>query len=1226
VGFLFFFNIVALYLLIITAQQQWMKTSSTFRRNLLIGFGLSLFLLIVSSVSSFFSIRNLLNSAAMVDHTNQVIMGLENAISYMKDAETGQRGYLLTGNEKFLDPYKGAYDSAIAGIQQVRELTVDNPLQQTSIEQLRLLLIRRQALLQRSVESRKQDRQVSYDTLESGRLIMNDARRIVKTMEDREKALLQERTDRLNRVSGYTPVLIVIAAILALLITSVFYVRVKRDFDLRTQLQHDLEEKDAEITRRIEIIRRIAEKISEGQYNTRVQDDEKDGLGNLSVALNRMASSLETSFNLLGEKEWHQTGVAGLNNKMVGEKTVETLTAHIIEFLAEYTHSQVGALYINQSNKKLILSGSYAFLPTADREEIHFGHGLVGQCAASAKTILVSDITPGNISISYASGEIKPAYIITIPINYEGRIKGVIELASLAPYTENDVTFLESVSHNIGLAIITAENRSRLQELLEETQAQSEELQTQHSELENINTELEAQAQKLQASEEELRVQQEELQQANQELEERSRMLEDRNQVIVERNLEIQKKAEELEVSTKYKSEFLANMSHELRTPLNSILLLSRLMAENNEGNLVDDQVESARVIQSSGKGLLNLIDEILDLSKIEAGKMDLEITNIPVHEICTDMESLFAPIAREKNLAFNVNILADAPALIETDKMRLEQILKNLLSNALKFTAKGAVTLQVSPIADQPDYVRFSVRDTGIGIPLDKQHVIFEAFQQADGSTRRKYGGTGLGLSISRELTKLLKGELKLNSEPDHGSEFTVIIPIRPTEVEKEPIQVPTQQQAETVWKEAQQPADKYAAFIATSIPDEIPDDRNNITAQDKIILIVEDDTTYARILLDFTRKRGYKGLVAVRGDQGLEWALKYKPVAILLDIVLPIQSGWQVMDALKSNPATRHIPVHIVSSLEAKRESLQKGAVDFINKPLVLEQMPRIFQQLEDALSKGSKKVLIVEENAKHAQALAYFLENFNVSTEITGNLDSSISALQKQDVNCVILDMGVPDQHAYETLETVKNNPGMENLPIIIFTGKNLSKAEEQRIRQYADSIVIKTAHSYQRMLDEVALFLHLVEERGGQKPTRKQMGTLKEVLTGKTVLIADDDVRNIFSLTKALEQHKMTIISALDGKEAMQQLENNPDIDIVLMDMMMPEMDGYETIRRIRQEHRYRHLPILAVTAKTMIGDREKCIKAGASDYISKPVDIDQLVSLLRVWLYDNSRNV
>lgn len=1197
---------------------------ATFKRNLLIGFGLSLLLLIVSSVASFFSIRNLLQSAYWVDHTNVVILRLENTLSYMKDAETGQRGYLLTGDEDFLEPYKGAADSIQTSIKSIKALTGDNSDQQAEIEKLRSLLVRRQTLLEQSITARRTGQAISFDTLQSGRAIMRDARELVGRMEDREKKLLAVRIQKLNRIAGYTPILIVIAALLALLITSIFYIRVKKDYDERTKLQGALEEKDREISRRIDIIRGIAEKVSAGDYSIRVNDEEKDGLGSLSLSLNRMAASLETSFNQLADKEWHQTGVAGLNNKVVGEKDVQTLTSHIIDFITEYTSSQVGALYLASSNNTLELTGSFGIVPAENRRTIPVGQGLAGQCAASGKTMLLKDITRDHVTISYAAGELRPVNIVAVPVLYEGYVKGVMELASLVPYTANDLAFLEAVSHNVGIAITTAENRRRLQELLEETQAQSEELQVQHGELENINTELEAQAQKLQASEEELRVQQEELQQANQELEERSRLLEDRNQVIVERNLEIQKKAEELEVSTKYKSEFLANMSHELRTPLNSILLLSRLMAENNDKNLNPDQIESAQVIQSSGKGLLNLIDEILDLSKIEAGKMDLEYAHVPVHEICADMEALFAPIAREKNLALNVDIQTEAPALVETDKMRLEQILKNLLSNALKFTARGSVTLRVATVPGQAGLVRFSVKDTGIGIPADKQQVVFEAFQQADGSTRRKYGGTGLGLSISRELAKLLGGEIRLESEPGNGSEFIVTIPVHPQE-EKEQAAPATQQQAEEVWQDALRSKDKRDDYIASEIPEEIPDDRHDLKANDRVILIVEDDTKYAATLLEFTRKRGYKGIVAVRGDQGIEMAQRYKPVAILLDIVLPVQSGWQVMDALKSNPATRPIPVHIISSLEAKRESLQKGAVDFINKPLALDQMPRIFQQLEDALTRNPKKVLIVEENAKHAQALAYFLENFHVSTEITGNISSSVAALQKKDVNCVILDMGVPDQHAYETLETVKSNPGLEDLPIIIFTGKNLSRAEENRIRQYADSIVIKTAHSYQRMLDEVALFLHLVEEKADNKPSRKQQAPLKEVLQGKTVLIADDDVRNIFSLTKALEQHKMNIISALDGKEALQQLESNPKVDIVLMDMMMPEMDGYETIKMIRETPKHKYLPILAVTAKTMLGDREKCIRAGASDYISKPVDIDQLVSLLRVWLYDNNRS-
>ncbi|RZL16143.1 MAG: response regulator, partial [Pedobacter sp.] len=735
--------------------------------------------------------------------------------------------------------------------------------------------------------------------------------------------------------------------------------------------------------------------------------------------------------------------------------------------------------------------------------------------------------------------------------------------------------------------------------------------------LESMNAELEAQSQKIQTSEEELRVQQEELLQSNQELEERTSLLEEKNQLIQERNLDIQQKAEQLELSTKYKSEFLANMSHELRTPLNSILLLSKLMSENKD--LDEEYIEYAEVIQSSGQGLLGLIDEILDLSKIEAGKMTLEYAPVVMAEVATDMRSLFNPIAKNKNLSLVID-LEEGIQNINSDKMRLEQILKNLLSNAIKFTSQGQVTLSVKKDKERKA-VLFKVTDTGIGIPADKQALVFEAFQQADGSTRRKFGGTGLGLSISRELAKLLGGEIELSSKENVGSEFSFSLPYDypaeqeyveeikplPAPIVKERIVVPLPER-----------------FTVDHIPQDVVDDRNTILKGDKIILIIEDDTSFAKILLDFTRKRGYKGVVAVRGDVGIEMANLYQPVAILLDIQLPIKDGWQVMEELKSNAITKPIPVHIMSSLEVKKESLLKGAVDFINKPVALEHMQQIFQKLEYALSRHPKKVLIVEENKQHAEALSYFLSNYSINTEVAGNVTEGIGALKKKEVDCVILDMGIPDKSAYETLETIKKTEGLENLPIIIFTGKNLSKGEESRIKQYADSIVVKTAHSYQRILDEAGLFLHLVEEKASdtpKKPASERLGGLYEVLNNKTVLIADDDVRNIFSLTKALEQHKMKVLAATDGKEALQLLKDNPEVDIVLMDMMMPEMDGYESTREIRKIPAYKQLPVLAVTAKAMMGDREKCIAAGASDYISKPVDIDQLISLLRVWLYD-----
>ncbi|EEI93146.1 response regulator receiver domain protein [Sphingobacterium spiritivorum ATCC 33300] len=720
-------------------------------------------------------------------------------------------------------------------------------------------------------------------------------------------------------------------------------------------------------------------------------------------------------------------------------------------------------------------------------------------------------------------------------------------------------------------------------------------------------------------------MQQEELLQSNQELEERSKLLEEKNHLIAERNLEIQEKAEELALSTKYKSEFLANMSHELRTPLNSILLLSRLMSENTEENLNEDQIESAKVIQSSGTSLLSLIDEILDLSKIEAGKMELEYQHVRLSDVTQELNSLFAPIVKEKSLDLNIVVQPDLDSTIETDRLRLDQVLRNLLSNAIKFTSKGSITLTITEEQSNRNNIVFAVKDTGIGIAEEKQKIIFEAFQQADGSTRRKFGGTGLGLSISREIARLLGGEIRLQSKENEGSIFSLIIPkSKQTTV----ISPATDELIAIISSDVEEVnalvAEEASSYVVLDIPAEVEDDRNNITQQDKVILIVEDDTNFAKALLKYTRQQNYKGIVVVRGDIAAEFAEKYKPLAILLDIQLPVKDGWQVMDELKNNPVTRPIPVHMMSSLKMKKESLLKGAIDFINKPIAMEQIGGMFKKIEEALTRYPKKVLIVEENPKHATALSYFLSNFNIASEIKSNVKDSVEALTSDAVNCVILDMGIPDKTGYETLEAIKKNEGLENLPIIIFTGKNLSKAEETKIKQYADSIVIKTAHSYQRILDEVGLFLHLVEEKNAdqrQKKTNK-LGSLNEVLSNKKVLIADDDVRNIFSLSKALEKYQMKVISAIDGKEAIQQLKNNPDISIVLMDMMMPEMDGYETIRLIRQSPQYAKLPIMAVTAKAMTGDREKCIIAGASDYISKPVDTDQLLSLLRVWLYEN----
>ncbi|TCD27688.1 response regulator [Pedobacter psychrodurus] len=1190
-----------------------MKT--TLKNNLRLGLGLSLIILFISSLASYISIGNLIKSTDLVKHSDEVILNTENIISYLKDAETGQRGFLLTGNKVFLAPYYGASDSAAAILKKVELDTKDNASQQKNVAALKNILFKRMDIIKSTVEIKTLGGVIDPTVLFQGKVYMDEARAIVSKMVNEEKRLLEERTNELNKLTSYTPILILIAALLAILITLFFYRKVSVDFDERVKLQQEIEDKKYEMEKRIIAIKEIAYQISSGNYGVKLDSQTRDDIGELSESLNAMSSSLKKSFDTLEENEWLQTGVANLNVKMVGEKDVFHLAEDIIAFLAHYTKSQVGAIYLFKDDGYLHLKGQYALQGQNLTQTIELGQGLIGQAVKTGKQILLDDVPQNELTVTHATGNIKPAQLIVLPIIRNEISIGGLELGTIGKYSDLQLHFLNLVLSDVGTALLGAQNRQKLQQLLEETQAQSEELQVQHNELEGLNAELEAQAQKLQASEEELRVQQEELLQSNQELEERSSLLEEKNELIEERNIEIQQKAEALELSTRYKSEFLANMSHELRTPLNSILLLSRLMAENEA--MDREHQEYAEVIQSSGQGLLSLIDEILDLSKIEAGKMELDRANIKVDEIVLNMRSLFNPLAKDKNLNFVTEKSAEVPEFFHTDKMRLEQIIKNLLSNAIKFTTVGAVTLNINK-NEKLGALVFKVTDTGVGIAPEKQGMVFEAFQQADGSTRRKFGGTGLGLSISRELAKLLGGYIDLKSTEGEGSIFTLTLPIDKNKgfdgivpsIDKPIIAL-------------EAPVKKVSHLTVENIPQEIDDDRHNIQPDDKVILIVEDDTPFAKTLLDFTRKRNYKGLVAVRGDVGIEMAKTFKPLAILLDIQLPIKDGWQVMEELKSDPSTRPIPVHIMSSLQVKKESLLKGAVDFINKPFAFEHMQEIFSKLEHALSRHPKKVLIVEENEQHAKALSYFLSNFNIQTEIVNQVNESVSALHKPEVNCVILDMGIPDKHAYETLEVVKKTPGLENLPIIIFTGKSLSKGEENRIKQYADSIVVKTAHSYQRILDEAGLFLHLVEEKTKEKTkTPKKFSELQDVLVGKTVLIADDDVRNIFSLTKMLEQHQMKVVAAIDGKEALKLLNENPEIDVVLMDMMMPELDGYETTTAIRQDIKYRNLPILAVTAKAMMGDREKCIAAGASDYISKPVDMDQLISLLRVWLYEN----
>lgn len=1198
-----------------------------YKGNLLLGFGVSLIILFISSAASYISIHNLLNSAQLVNETNSVILETEQLFAALKEAESSQRGFLLTDDPVFLENYEAAKNRVRDGLASMLKMT-DDAVQQQSIEKLQTLASSRLVVLDDVLITEENSGVVSIAKLNQGKEHMDAARAVINAVRARGVQALDERTGTMNAFATFTPMIIMIAALFALTITTIFYIRIRNDLTQRLKLQQELQEQDQEISRRIDIIRGIADQVALGHYSIRINDQQRDALGNVAGSLNKMAASLESSFGLLSEKEWLQAGMAALNDVIIGELSVTKISQNVIDFVCTYISGHAGALYILDQDRAKFEAG-FAYIPSDNRASFQIGEGLVGQSIARGEFMEIQDIPSENIRIQLSAGEVFPKHVVVIPIFDGVTIKGGIEIASVSNFTALEIEFLKSCSHNIGIAISTAQNRRMLQELLEETQSQSEELQAQHSELENINSELEMQSEKLQASDEELRAQQEELRQANDELEARAALLEQRNQLISEHNFEIERKAEELAQSARYKSEFLANMSHELRTPLNSILLLSRLMTENTQNNLTTDQVEYARVIEMSGKGLLVLIDEILDLSKIESGKTALDICAVSIPDIFEEMQALFGPVADDRGLKFNVSIADNVPEKIETDRLRLEQIIRNLLSNAFKFTAQGSVGIHVAAHNNDPAIIAFTVKDSGIGIPAEKHQLIFEAFQQADGSTQRKYGGTGLGLSISRELVKLLGGEILIASAPGAGSEFTVCVPLVYSAASC--ITLGNSNATSPVLDRARENprtditgAAARQKYISKRIPESVSDDRDELRAADKIILIVEDDTLFAQSLLEYTRSCGYKGLVAVRGDEGIALAKQYLPMGILLDIQLPIKSGWEVMAELKADPKTRHIPVHIMSSFEVKRESLMQGAVDFIDKPIAFERMQDIFEKIDYVLTHHPKKVLIVEENSKHAEALAHFLQTFDVRVDVKDQVREAISSLKHDQVDCVVLDMGVPHQISYDTLEEIKNTPGLEGLPIIVFTGTSLSNREEVRIKEYADSIVVKTAHSFQRILDEVSLFLHLVEKndpRDSSKSRYSKLGALDEVLEGKTVLIADDDVRNIFSLTKAMERYNINVISAIDGRDALKQLAENPQVDVVLMDMMMPEMDGYQSTAAIRQNEKFKHIPVIAVTAKAMVGDRDKCINAGASDYITKPVDIDQLLSLLRVWLYE-----
>lgn len=942
-----------------------------------------------------------------------------------------------------------------------------------------------------------------------------------------------------------------------------------------------------------------ANSVASGDYaNDLVPRSDKDILGN---SLKKMTISLRETTAENEKHTWLTAGQNQLNEKLRGDQSIEELANNIITFLSDYLKANIGAVYLMNDDNTLTLSGKYAFSSMEVKEKFTLGEGLIGQVAREQKQISLTDIKEDHIQIVSSIMNAKPKNLVIVPFLFEGKTLGVIEIGRLTSFSQTENEFIGSSMESIGVSINSAISRKRIQQLLEETQVQSEELQSQQEELKQMNEELEEQAQNL-------KQQQEELQMTNEELEEQTQSLEIKNKEVQEAKYDIEQKTKQLEVSSKYKSEFLANMSHELRTPLNSLLILSRDLAENKKKNLSEDQVESAEIINKSGHDLLVLINEVLDLSKIEAGKMTLSIEKITLTNFAAELYRDFKLQAEKKGLKLQVDLNGDLPEYIRTDSQRLSQIMKNLMSNAIKFTERGHIHVTVQK--HTRNSIAISVSDSGIGIPEEKQMAVFEAFQQADGGTSRKYGGTGLGLSISRELAKLLYGEIKLTSEINKGSTFTLIIPIEiqpDSMLINEPVVKATESKS----------AEKRHNFL--NYPS-IEDDRGTITENDKILLIIEDDLNFAGILLKQANAKGFKCLAAASGEDGLVLAERYKPHAILLDMDLPGIDGHKVLAELKNTPSVRHIPVHIISVNERTIDPIKEGAVEYLTKPVNKKQLEEAFSRIENFISRKMKNLLIIEDHENSRKAMRKLIGNGDVKCFEAGTGKEALAIFKENHVDCIVLDLGLPDIGGFDLIQ--KLGKIKDHLPpIIVYTGKELSKEENNELQKYAETIIIKGAKSEERLLDETALFLHRTINNLPESKQRiiTNLYDKEMILNSKKILLVDDDMRNVFALSKILKERGMEVIKAENGLMALETLDKNPGIDLVLMDIMMPEMDGYEAMKKIREQVKYNHLPVIALTAKAMKEDKQKCIDAGASDYITKPVDVERLLSLMRVWL-------
>ncbi|WP_229676107.1 HAMP domain-containing protein [Polaromonas eurypsychrophila] len=962
----------------------------------------------------------------------------------------------------------------------------------------------------------------------------------------------------------------------------------------------------ANLTTQVRAIAEVATAVTKGDLTRSIQVDAKGEVSELKDNINTMISNLRETTESNREQDWLKTNLARFTGMLQGQRELNTVGRMLLSELAPLVNAHQGTVYHwsgDEADANMNLLSSYAQAGNVKlARSIKLGEGLVGQCAVEKRRILLINAPTDFVNISSSLGEARRVSVVVLPVLFENETKAVIELASLDPFTVVNLNFLDQLALNIGAVFNTIEATMRTEGLLTQSQQLTVELQSRQSELQQTNEELGTKARLLAEQNEEVERKNREVEQARGALEE---------------------KASELALTSKYKSEFLANMSHELRTPLNSILILSQQLAENSPGTLSAKQVEFSRNINSSGSDLLHLINDILDLSKIESGTVTVEVEEIPFASLRDDIDRNFRHVAEAKNLPFHIRFSDDLPRSMDSDPKRLQQVLKNLLSNAVKFTAQGQVEVRVDlatagwsaehPVLSQAQQVvAFAVEDTGIGVAPEKQRLIFEAFQQADAGTSRKYGGTGLGLAISRELASLLGGEIRLSSVHGRSSCFTLYLPLHYVGLDGAILQ--STEQAD---------ASRPVVVLPAAREETIADDRDSIAPGEPVLLVIEDDPHYARILLGLARDKGFKGIVASRGAHGLVLARQYRPAAISLDIFLPDMLGWTVLNQLKLDPATRHIPVQIVTLEEERQHGLSRGAFAYLVKEPTTTNLEAAFDRIKEFTAPRTKRLLVVvEDNTIERNAVLELLGHDDIEMVAAGSGDEALTAMKKEAFDCIVLDLRLPDMTGFELLEKVHADPALAAVPVVVFTGKDLSRQEQSRLHSMAKSIVLKDVRSPERLLDETALFLHRVVTG---LPAHKQemlerLHNSAEVLRGRTVLVVDDDARNIFALISVLENHEVEVISATNGRQAIDIIKNTPDIVMVLMDIMMPEMDGYETMREIRKDPQFRTLPILALTAKAMKGDREKCLDAGASDYIAKPVNTNQLLSLMRVWLF------